>query len=535
METTNLSKNRRNEMLETLSEIKKSITDEKILSNLSKIENELTKKKYGLIWEEHEERVDKELETQIPIFDEIYNKKIILNNNDKFNFLIEGDNLHSLYILEKTHKGKIKMIYIDPPYNRGSNDFIYNDKIIGKEDDYKHSKWLSFMNKRLCIAKKLMKTSGSVILISIDENECHNLKIMCDEIFGEENYLGDFIRKTKSSTNDAKSFFNQQHENCLIYKQGDFIFNGVDKNLEGYKNPDNDINGPWKSSDPSAKSGGETTRFQIVNPITGQIDLPPEGRYWAFSKSSMEMYIQNGKIKFKDKIKKGERGFVFKSYLSQLKNNKKPIDSLVFVDNSYMNQVATKETNKLQVTFDYPKPVEFIKQLILATTSENDIILDFFAGTGTTGQAIQELNSNGLKRRYILCTNNENSICEEQTYSRLEKTNITDNLKYYKTAYVPRINTDEENLSKNLMINIINLIQLENGIEIDDKIVKVILTEEEIDEFTTNEKQLNECEKLYISTDILLTSKQNQIFKDYNIDLYIIPEYYFEEEIREVA
>src|SRR5574344_113050 len=156
METTNLSKIRRDKMLNTISEIKKTITDEKTLTNLSMIENELTKKKYGLIWEEHEERVDKELETQIPTFEEIKDKEIVSNPNEKFNFLLEGDNLHSLYLLEKTHKEKIDIIYIDPPYNTGSKDFIYNDKIIDEENEYKHSKWLSLMDRRLKIAKSLI-------------------------------------------------------------------------------------------------------------------------------------------------------------------------------------------------------------------------------------------------------------------------------------------------------------------------------------------------------------------------------------------
>ena len=130
METTNLSKIRRN---------KKNITDEETLTNLSMIENELTKKKYGLIWEEHEERVDKELETQIPTFEETKDKEIVFNSSDKFNFLLEGDNLHSLYLLEKTHKGLIDVIYIDPPYNTGNKDFIYDDHYIDSEDSYKHS------------------------------------------------------------------------------------------------------------------------------------------------------------------------------------------------------------------------------------------------------------------------------------------------------------------------------------------------------------------------------------------------------------
>ena len=168
METTNLSKVRRNKMLNTINEIKKNITDEETLTNLSMIENELTKKKYGLIWEEHEERVDKELETKIPTFEEVKDKEIVSNPEDKFNFLLEGDNLHSLYLLEKTHKGLIDVIYIDPPYNTGNKDFAYNDQFIDNLDGYKHSKWLSFMEKRLRIAKNLLSKSG-IILVSIDE------------------------------------------------------------------------------------------------------------------------------------------------------------------------------------------------------------------------------------------------------------------------------------------------------------------------------------------------------------------------------
>src|SRR5574344_1607985 len=188
METTNLSKIRREKMLHTIKEIKKNIVDEETLNNLSLIENELTKKKYGLIWEEHEERVDKELETQIPTFEEIKDKEIVSNPNEKFNFLLEGDNLHSLYLLEKTHKEKIDVIYIDPPYNTGSKDFIYNDKIIDDEDGYRHSKWLSFMEKRLKIAKELLNDNG-LIFISIDDNEIAQLKLLCDDIFGEINRL----------------------------------------------------------------------------------------------------------------------------------------------------------------------------------------------------------------------------------------------------------------------------------------------------------------------------------------------------------
>ena len=214
METTNLSKIRRNKMLNTINEIKKKITDEETLTNLSMIENELTKKKYGLIWEEHEERVDKELETKIPTFEEVKDKEIVSNPDDKFNFLLEGDNLHSLYLLEKTHKEKIDVIYIDPPYNTKNSDFIYDDKIINAEDTFRHSKWLSFMNRRLKIAKNLLAHNG-VIFISIDENEFSQLKLLCDEIFGEQNFIDCIIWNKRVPKNDKG--IGNIHEYILLY------------------------------------------------------------------------------------------------------------------------------------------------------------------------------------------------------------------------------------------------------------------------------------------------------------------------------
>ena len=163
MEATNLSQIKREKMIKTINEIKSKITDEEVLNNLSLIENELNNKKFGLIWEEHEEKVDRDLIDNIPVFCEETDKDIIFNNRMKFNFLIKGDNLHSLYLLEKTHKDKIDIIYIDPPYNTGNNDFTYSDEQLSKEDSFKHSKWLSFMNNRLRIAKKLLSSKGIIL------------------------------------------------------------------------------------------------------------------------------------------------------------------------------------------------------------------------------------------------------------------------------------------------------------------------------------------------------------------------------------
>ena len=218
--STNLSKIRRDKMLNTISKIKENIHDEETLQNLCLIEYELTKKKYGLLWEEHEEKVDEELKTKIPTFEEIKNNEIVSNKNDKFNFLLEGDNLHSLYLLEKTYKERIDVIYIDPPYNTGANDFIYNDKIVDLEDGYRHSKWLSFIYKRLEIAKKLLTKDG-IIFISIDDNEQAQLKLICDEVFGECNFVGNIVweKRTKcQNTKTAKYMLQSKTESIFVYK-----------------------------------------------------------------------------------------------------------------------------------------------------------------------------------------------------------------------------------------------------------------------------------------------------------------------------
>ena len=239
METTNLSKIKRDKMLKTIDEIKKNVTDEETINNLSLIENELTKKKYGLVWEEHEERVDKELETQIPTFEEIKEKEIVSTPNAKFNFLLEGDNLHSLYLLEKTHKGKIDVIIIDPPYNTGSNDFMYGDKYLNLDDEFRHSKWLSFMNKRLIVAKKLLQENG-LIFINIDDNEMSQLKLLCDEIFGEENFVNCICVKMSEPTGLKMSHTEKRlpklKEYILLYKKNTISLKNIQIPKESWDN-----------------------------------------------------------------------------------------------------------------------------------------------------------------------------------------------------------------------------------------------------------------------------------------------------------
>ncbi|WP_100981233.1 site-specific DNA-methyltransferase [Helicobacter pylori] len=353
------------------------------------------------------------------------NNKILkpLNESTSKHILIKGDNLDALKILKQSYSEKIKMIYIDPPYNTKNENFIYDDDFsqsneeVLKQLDYSkekldyiknlfgskcHSGWLSFMYPRLLLARDLLKQDG-VIFISIDDNECVNLKILCDEIFGEGNFVADFIRKTKSTTNDAKMGVNYQHEFLLCYAKNKEFVNllGGEKNLENYKNPDNDPNGAWINDNPSAKSGNmKTGYFGVTNPYTNKVDYPPVGMFWRFSQNTIQKHIDEGRICFKKKHKDNERGFIYKRYLKDLKTTKKTFDSLVFTDNLYMNQAATKELLSLELAeyFSYPKGVDFMAKIVEHATEKGDIILDFFAGSGTTAHAVLESNKSDYQK-----------------------------------------------------------------------------------------------------------------------------------------
>lgn len=561
METTNLSKIRRDKMLNTIDEIKKNITDEKTLTNLSMIENELTKKKYGLIWEEHEERVDKELETKIPTFEEIKDKEIVSNSDEKFNFLLEGDNLHSLYLLEKTHKEKIDVIYIDPPYNTGNNDFTYGDETLSKEDEYKHSKWLSFMERRLMIAKNLLSDKG-FLFISIDDNEFANLKLLCDSIFGEENFISTLHWKKKKQP----SYLHGQVAGVMEYI---LVFGKNRNHLEKLSlSSTTDLNA--RIDNATNQISQRTIKKGIRVKLPSNITVIKAGIYKNRTMSTEylnDVYIKNGitqndfeaRARFRDSQERIDKFcdsgvlFITKNYgfrrdklEEELAKKKAITDLLLDWGDNQDSDVEIKNIFNEKI-FSYPKPINLIRNIIKSTGYVNCKILDFFAGSGTTGQAVLELNKedNG-NRQFILCTNNENEICEKITYQRLktiitgfrkDKSKYSDgiqsNLKYYRCTYVPRINTETENLHNNLLINIKNLIQLENGIEIDDNKIRVYLNEDELDRFSTNEKELEICEKIYISSDVLLTSEQENIFENNNIEVYIIPEYYFEDEIME--
>lgn len=548
--STNLSQKKREALIETLEFLKERNRDIEIKAKLTEIEKELKSKKYGLIWEEHEEKVDEELKKNIPIFREKEEKEIFTDKNSNINFLLEGDNLHSLYLLEKTHKNKIDFIYIDPPYNTENKEFIYDDKRIGIDDGYRHSKWISFMAKRLNAARKLLSNKG-VIFISIDKNEFAQLKLLCDDIFGENNFIGTLIWRKKYGGGQTDEFFVTEHEYIFGYRKTD-KFSWIDKRIQktdkNYKYEDE--NGKfnitklekWGSS--AHREDRPTMFFPILDPDGNEFfPIAPDGQEgrWRVGKSKMDELINNNLI-YWNRNEKNNRWIPYeKKYYAG--NEYKIVKSRSILYDLAETGDATKTLTEIfgrKDVFPNPKPVELIKFLLEHT--ESNTVLDFFAGSGTTAQAVLEQNEeDGKNRQFILCTNNENNICEDITYKRIKKIiegygshkAIPANLKYYTTEYIKRYPLRDEDieLSDELLSNIKELVILENNIRIDDEI-KLILKEKDL--LNIKNWNLSHIKKVYISSDILLDFNVENSFIQNNIKIIYVPEYYYRNEIEEL-
>ena len=437
---SNLSQEKRKEMLEYINKLKEIHKDDESIIALEKIETALTEKKYGLVWEEHEEEVDKKLVHNIPVFTEVEERKIIADENEGFNFLLEGDNLHSLKLLEKTHKGKIDVIYIDPPYNTGSKDFIYDDNYIGVDDGYRHSKWLSFMNERLKIAKELLSEKG-YIFISINNCEYAQLKIIMDDLFGEKNYIGTITWESTTqpiNAGNSKYQLQQMCEYILCYskdyaKKELFILEILENS---FSYPHIGKYGKCRFEIIEKSDSGQYKRDTMKFNILGY--PPRNGKRWQIGEELARELENEGKLEIVNGIIK--RAIYPEDEVDKLKL--KP-----FWSHLTSKDVGTAENGKTEVNnilgksvgFDTIKPIKLIKK-ILSHFNKNILVLDFFAGSGTTAQAVMELNkSDGGNRRFILCTDNENNICKEITYERLSRVikgyefsgKITDELKSY--------------------------------------------------------------------------------------------------------
>jgi adenine-specific DNA-methyltransferase len=343
------------------------------------------------------------------------------------NLYIEGDNLEVLKLLQKSYAGKIKVIYIDPPYNTG-NDFVYKDnyqdnlknyqQITGQvdsegnkmstnseSDGRYHSNWLNMMYPRLRLSRNLLKEDG-VIFISIDDNEVHNLRKVTDEIFGEDNFITEIIWEKKfSPQNDAK-YFSLNHEQILCYGKNKKLFNRnllpmSSEQILRYKNIDNDPRGEWTSGDISVGRVTEKDIYPILTP-SGREVYPSKGNSWRFSKDKLEELIKDNRIWFGEN---GDNVPRIKRFLTEINQGIVPI-SIWYNKDVGHTQSASQDLKKLfdgNSYFDYPKPVELIKRLIKISSDKNDIILDFFAGSSTTSQSTLELNlEDGGERKYIL-------------------------------------------------------------------------------------------------------------------------------------
>lgn len=456
---------------------------EELIQEIEELRRKLKETKYGLCWDkEHTvEDVVFKCEKDIPIINFDENRKLVFGTNN--NILIEGDNFHSLTCLNYIMKESIDIIYIDPPYNTGHEDFEYNDKFVNEDDGYRHSKWLNMIQKRLILCRNLLKNDG-VIFISIDDNEQANLKLLCDSIFGEKNFLVNMVITSAPAGTQSSTDFAQQHSYCLAYRKSyefssKFITLNKDEITEKYSYGEDKygryyIERLWKRGIGGRMEDVPSLHFPVYfDEENNKIYLDSEikglnydkfikiipyqtkgvlGR-WTWSREKM--------LNEKDHlivVKVAGEWKLHKKVYEKDDQGKKPYS--IVGSNIGRTELGSLELKNIMgdKVFDYPKFSGFIKYLISLHKNSNAVVLDFFAGSGTTGQAVLELNKeDGGNRKFILCTNNENNICEKVTYPRL-KTVITGlredgskysdgipaNLYYFKTDFVKdEKNTDQ--------------------------------------------------------------------------------------------
>lgn len=460
-------------------------------------------KKFGLVWEDKPEKVATDCKEKLPVLNEDASKAISKAPGQPTNIIIEGDNYHSLSALNYTHAGKIDIIYIDPPYNTGNKDFAYNDKIVDKEDSFRHSKWLSFMSKRLQLAKSLLKDDG-FILISIDDNEQSQLKLLCDAIFGEPNFVETFIWEKNPNPTFLNKYSRSSAEYIMCYAKnkltgllsldgGIISSTETDAPLQNKGNPKRKIcikKGMAKSlfPDQHIKAGN----YGLVD-VLDDVDFEDNKNANDFT---IEGTFRMTQETLYERIKNGEQ-LLFKTprmspRLSYSANttHSAPLKTL-WSDKYGTTQIGNNDIKDIfkALPFSYPKPVKLIKGILSFKNKRDSVILDFFAGSGTTGQAVLELNKeDGGDRKFILCTNNENSIAEDVTYPRistvisgirLDGTKYSDgipaNIRYFKTSFIEKEETLDK-LRRKLSPACEDMIRIREGIfnkTIDEDLFKV--------------------------------------------------------------
>ncbi len=586
--STNISKLHREELLDKIRQIRAYIAtapQDANTANLLQYLDELTKdvkgKKYGLVFEQHREKIDEKLETHVPVLTE--DKNLFIDNGGEMNFLIEGDNLAALKLLEKTHKGKIDVIYIDPPYNTGNEDFFYEDDYVDVSDVFRHSKWLSFMEKRLKIAKNLLSKDGC-ILVSIDKNEGFQLKILLDEIFGEESMAADLHVETSVIAGPRR----YAAVNGSVVKTAEFVL--------GYTRGDSKkiIKSPTYDYIPGFDTHYSLFFDQSRQKFVKFVDYLKSNDIvkTAFKKQSFTISLKNlGKlIQIEDEIKKWlysdeisrnlfresdpDNSSVPEALRSKSRENSLlEYNGVVYkIDDNKNANVLFRYSDRIGPCDDYfqnygersirgnlwkgfsadggnlakeggvsfkngKKPKRLIKQLVKTvsgrTVKKEYTVLDFFAGSGTTGESVLELNTeDGQKRKFILCTNNENNICLDKTYKRMENVinryNYPASLKYYKIDFVPINDKFYYEYADDLLKHVRELVELENGINFNgNSEIAIVLNDDEMEKFISLPN--NNTKILYRGHDVLLTDVQEDFLKTHHIKVNVIPNYYYNE------
>jgi adenine-specific DNA-methyltransferase len=418
---------------------------------------------YGLVWHRDlpEEKIDVLINPDartpsemfpnemagkpFPVLKEVKTKAIETDKNKSTNILIEGDNYHSLAVLNFTHEEAIDLIYIDPPYNTGNDDFIYNDKFVVKEDPYRHSKWLSFIEKRLKLAKNLLKKDGA-IFISIDNNELAQLKLLCDEIFGEENFVNNIVWKKTNSPKFQSANLGNQHEFILVYAKdiSQLLLNRI------YKPFDEKSLKPYSYEDSKGKFRLIELEAQGIQNNQNRKKSKFKDRVapWVYSIETLEKWDKEGLI-----YKTNNGRYAKKQYLENMEG---VLIADIWID-SGINPLQGSSDE--YINFETQKPLSLIMRILKLGSKKDSTILDFFAGSGTTGQAVLEINKeDGGSRNFILCTNNgdeksEHKIASDICYPRIKKVidKLGGNLKYF-TAY-DFVEAKETDRNKRKLVN----------------------------------------------------------------------------------
>lgn len=444
---------------------------------IKEVERLRKRKKYGLVWEDKPEGVVERCKTELPVLDEVEDKEINSDPDGPVNLMIEGDNYHALSVLNYTHKDRIDIIYIDPPYNTGARDWTYNNNFVDAEDPYRHTKWISFMAHRLRIAKNVLAPSG-IICVTIDDYELPRLWMLMEDIFGEKNYLGTIAIRINPGGRKSKRKVAAQHEYALFFSKrsttsvAQISLKPIDKS-HSYKQ---DEDGNWyegrnlrkEGADSLAKPGADRYYPIYYDPKSGAlstkkkfeveilpIDTKGQKRIWRQAKSAIDGLSKKGDIFAKEtryglqvyfKFRGGLKGETPKSFW----------DDVRFSASEHGTQILDRILGVREI-FNFPKSSHAAAKCIEVASSKKDaIVLDFFAGSGTTGQAVLELNKqDGGNRKFILSTNNESSIATNVCYPRIKKVidgyksgkekveGLGGNLKYFRTSFVPAETTDK--------------------------------------------------------------------------------------------